>query len=81
MKSYLQILLQTSKVKADSLLVKVSVAADFKARVLENGCVVAPRGNGEIDNFRMRVVLGEECTSNAEGSCARDRLGNGNLIN
>lgn len=62
----LEILLQSGKVEADGLLIKVPVTADFKARVTEDWSVVAPRWHREVDNFVCREETAEESTANAE---------------
>lgn len=46
---YLEVLLQAREIETDSLLVKVSVSLDLKSRVTENGYMVAPCWEREID--------------------------------
>jgi hypothetical protein len=77
--THLQIILQTFKVQSDSFLVKVTVPSDFKTRVLEDRRVVAPRWNGKVYDFRIRIMPSQKGASNAERTCARDGLGDGDL--
>jgi hypothetical protein len=77
--THLEVFLQACKVKTDSLLVKVSVALDLKARITENGCVVAPRWHREVNGLGWLIVSRQESTSDSQSTSARDRLGDCNL--
>lgn len=75
----MQVLFQAGEVEPNSLFVEVPVATNFKAGILEDGGVVAPRWDGKVDNFGFRIVPGEEGTSNTESPSARDRLSDSDL--
>ena len=75
----LQVLLQSLKVKADGLLVKVTILLDLQTRVTEDGNMVTPCGGGEVYGLGMRVKASKECTNNTEGTSARDGLCNSDL--
>ena len=77
--AYLEVFLESFEVKADSLLVVVTVAFDFEARVAEDGGMVTPCRGGEVYGLGVRVKASEESTTNAEGTSARDGLRNSNL--
>jgi hypothetical protein len=68
------------KVEADGVLVVVAVLLDLQARVLEDGIVVRPRGVGDVDCFCVWVVALDEGTADAEGTSARDGLGDGDAV-
>ena len=68
------------KVQADSLLVVVLVLLHFQPGVLEDGRVVPPRRGGQVDGLGVRVVAREEGSTDAEGTCSRDGLGDGDAV-
>jgi hypothetical protein len=53
--------------------------SNFETRITEDGNMVAPGRRGDINNFRMRIVTSNECTTDTKSACARDGLGNGYL--
>ena len=68
------------EVEANGVLVVVPVLLDLQARVLEDGIVVGPRGGGDVDGFRARVVTLEEGATNAKCTGAGDGLGDGDAV-
>lgn len=77
--TYLEVGLQPGKVQTDGAFIEISVSANFEARVLEEGYVVAPGGDGKVNGLGVGVVTRKEGASNTEGSSTRDGLGNGDL--
>jgi hypothetical protein len=73
-KTHPEILFQTSKVQSNGLLVEVAVSANLQARITEDGNVVSPRRNREVNDLSMGVETTEESTTNAKGTGSRDRL-------
>ena len=68
------------EVQANSVLVVVPVLLDLEAGVLEDGGVVRPRGSGDIDGLRVRVVALEEGAADAKGTGTGDGLGDGDAV-
>ena len=60
-------------------LVEVAVLEGLETRLAEDGVMVAPCGVGAID-VDARVELSKELGRDAEGSGARERLADGNLL-
>jgi hypothetical protein len=60
-------------------LVEVAVLEGLETRLAEDGVMVAPCGVGAID-VDARVELSKELSRDAEGSGARERLADGNLL-
>jgi hypothetical protein len=78
---YLEVFLHALKVEANRLLVEVAVAADLKARIAEDGGVVAPGWDGKVDDLGVGIVASEESTANTESTSTGDGLSNSNLTN
>ena len=60
-------------------LVEVAVLEGLETRLAEDGVMVAPCGVGAI-HVDARVELSKELGRDAQGSGARERLANGNLL-
>lgn len=76
----LHVLQQALKVEPDGVLVVVSVLFDGEACILEDGCVVGPAGRGDVDGLGVRVEALQEGGGDAQGSRARDGLGDGDAV-
>ena len=68
------------EVEANGVLVVVPVLLDLEARVLEDSGVVRPRGVGDVDGLRVRVVALEEGAADAKGTGTGDGLGDGDAV-
>lgn len=77
--THLDVLDHALKVEAVSLLVKVGVVVDLKARIFENWDVVAPGGGGDKNLLAGGEPLGKELSSDTESTGSRDGLGDGDL--
>lgn len=71
---------QTLEVEANGVLVVVAVLTDLKAGIGEDSLVVGPAGVGEVDLLGAGVELLEESTANAQGTSARDGLGDDQAV-
>ena len=69
------VLLHALKVQADGVLVEVAVPHDLETGLLSDGQVGAPGGVGKVDGLGAWVVVREKGGSYAEGTGARDGLG------
>ena len=77
--AHLQVFKHALQVETVGLLVKIAVLLDFEARVAENVGVVAPRRRWQVDALGIRVKALQKHTANAQCTCSRNGLGNGNL--
>ena len=68
------------EVEANGVLVVVPVLLDLEAGVLEDSGVVRPRGVGDVDGLRVRVVALEEGAADAKGTGTGDGLGDGDAV-
>ena len=68
------------EVEANGVLVVVPVLLDLEAGVLEDSGVVCPRGVGDVDGLRVRVVALEEGAADAKGTGTGDGLGDGDAV-
>jgi hypothetical protein len=76
---HLKVLLHTSEVETDRLLVEVAIAADLEARVLEDGSVVTPRRDREVDDLRVGIMASHERATHAQSTGAGNGLHDGDL--
>lgn len=76
----LEVLNHALEVKANGVLVVVTVVLDLEARVLEDGLVVGPRRGRDADLLLARVPAVEELSTNAQGTGAGDGLGDGDAV-
>lgn len=56
------------EVKANSVLVVVTVGGDLHSGVLEDGGMVGPAGSGKVDLLSVRVEALQESTSDSQGT-------------
>ena len=78
--TYFEVLLQTGKIKANGLLVEVAVALHLETGVAEDGRVVTPRRDREVDRLDVGVEATQEGTTDAERTSARDGLRHSDLF-
>jgi len=66
------------EIKADGVLVVVAVLLNLEPRVLEDGCVVCPRGGRDIDGLCTGVVTLKEGATNPKRARTGDGLRHNN---